>query len=353
VTIGTQMADAEYLALVKRGTEAVNAWRSANRESVLQLSGSDLAGVHLPLAWLDKARLTEVVLRGANLRGARLERTSMRGADLREADLTKAELSGADLSGADLRGAKLCDADLHGVTFDECLLDGADLSDASCGLTTYLSVDLSGVSGLDSVQHIAPSKIDVDTLFLSKGSISTPFLRGCGVPEVLITYLASLTGRALEFFSCFISFGEADDVFSRRLYEDLQEAGIRCWRWKEDARWGRLLIGEIDQAIRRYDKLIVVCSRAALKSEAVVREIERAVQIEHREGREVLFPIRLDDAVFEWRHPLQADLVRRYVGNFRAWTHPTSYTEGLRRLVRDLRSDAHLEEEGPNLPLFP
>ena len=56
----------------------------------------------------------------------------------------------------------------------------------------------------------------------------------------------------------------------------------------------------IDEAVRLYDKLIVICSRESLQSPAVIREIERALQKEDemaRQGKEpeVLFPLRLDD----------------------------------------------------------
>jgi hypothetical protein len=144
--------------------------------------------------------------------------------------------------------------------------------------------------------------------------------------------------------TCFISFTDADDAFAERLYKDLRAAGVRCWRWKEDARWGRALMGEVDQAIRAHDKLIVVCSQQSLAAEPVVREIERALQREQRDGTDVLFPIRLDEAIFSWDHALQADLVRKYVGDFRGWKDPVAYHGSLERLLRDLRlPDVHDE----------
>ena len=158
------------------------------------------------------------------------------------------------------------------------------------------------------------------------------------MPEVLIDYLGSLTGDALGFYTCFISFTEKDDALSRRLYDDLRTAGVRCWRWKEDAIWGGTLIGEVDSAIRVYDKLVVILSKDALTSEPVIREIERALQKEQREGMAVLFPIRVDDAVFSWEHALQADLTRKVIGDFRQWHDTGTYNAAFNRLIRDLRS---------------
>jgi hypothetical protein len=47
----------------------------------------------------------------------------------------------------------------------------------------------------------------------------------------------------------------------------------------------------------------------------------------------------VDDAVFSWKHELQADVVRKVIGDFRP---SQSYAEALERLVRNLR-----ESEGP------
>ena len=68
--------------------------------------------------------------------------------------------------------------------------------------------------------------------------------------------------------------------------------------------------GEIDTAIRHYDKLVVICSENSLQSPPVIREIERALQKEDREHKNVLFPIRIDNYLFEaWDHPRKADYV--------------------------------------------
>ena len=127
------------------------------------------------------------------------------------------------------------------------------------------------------------------------------------------------------FYKCFISYTEADDAFSRKLYDDLQAAQVRCWRWREDAKWGNEIIREVDDAIRIYDKLVVILSAASLAAPAVLDEIERALEREARENRNVLFPVRVDDAVFSWQHPRQANLTRKVIGDFTRWTEPAAY----------------------------
>jgi hypothetical protein len=50
----------------------------------------------------------------------------------------------------------------------------------------------------------------------------------------------------------------------------------------------------------------------------VLREIERALQREDRDGKNVLLPMRIDDYLFDkWNPPREADVVAKVVGDFR------------------------------------
>ena len=80
------MANAEHLALVRSGVEALNAFAREHEDVALDL--------------------TDAALRGLDLRNARLHSADMRGCDLRGADLRGANMHKALLTGADLRGAR-------------------------------------------------------------------------------------------------------------------------------------------------------------------------------------------------------------------------------------------------------
>src|SRR5262245_60855022 len=102
--------------------------------------------------------------------------------DLREANLLRADLSGANLSGANLHWANLSRANISGT----------NISNARIGWSTFTDNDLSSVNGLDNVDHSAPSAIGINTLYISAGKIPEVSLRGCGVPEIFITFAKSL-----------------------------------------------------------------------------------------------------------------------------------------------------------------
>ena len=95
---------------------------------------------------------------------------------------------------------------------------------------------------------------------MSEGKIPEAFWREAGVPDEFITYMGSLVGRAIEFYSCFISYSSKDQDFAERLHADLQAKGVRCWFAPEDVQGGRKLHEQIEQAIRLYDKLLLVLS---------------------------------------------------------------------------------------------
>jgi hypothetical protein len=349
--------------ILRRGVSEFNTWRDeAPRDfpvypdlSNEDLKSTDLTGANLGGANLTGANLEEAVLAHANLIFAKMNNTCLYKADLLAADLGHSSLESSMLEGANLDFAEFKDANLKNANLSRTSLyrsslwnvevENADFTAARFGETTIIDTDLSVARNLDTVDHSGPSNIDISTIYRSKGNIPRVFLEGAGVPENFMTYMLSLTGKGFEFYTCFISFSESDDAFSEQLYNDLQAAGVRCWRWKEDAAWGKTLMKSIDEAVRYYDKLIVICSEQSLHSPAVIREIERALQKEDelaKQGRdhEVLFPIRLDDYIISgWEHHRKADVLTKHIGDFRQWKTSGSYRNALTRLIRDLKTE--------------
>jgi len=263
-------------------------------------------------------------------------RCNLRVADLSGANLNEADLSGANLYFADLSGAAPRGARLFGANLVRARLFEADLTGAVFGRTTVGDVDLSQVRGLNQVWHNGPSAIGGETIYLSKGEIPEAFLRGAGVPEQFITFARSLVGKAIEFYSCFISYSSKDQDFAARLYADLQAQHLRVWFAPEDLKIGDRFQERIEESIRLYDKVMIVLSEASVHSRWVEREVNAAWERE-RDGRLVLFPIRIDDAVMSAPQPWAADIRRtRHIGDFTGWKDHDSYQKALQRLLRDL-----------------
>lgn len=301
------MANKRHLAILRQGARAWNDWRHEHREICPDLSGADLSefdldddhGLNFAETNLTCAKLRDVDIPGALLTGADLSWADLCGASLYMAEMTEANFYSARLQAVRLRDAILVDsnferADLWQADFTGSILAGARFAGARMEGTVFGQNDLNGVEGLDLVRHSGPSVIAVDTLFHSKGKIPEVFLRGCGVPDALITYMPSLIGSldGIQFYSCFISYSHKDDAFDRRLHSRMREAHLRVWFAPEDLRGGEKTHDQVEKAIRIYDKLLVVLSEHSLQSDWVITEIRNARKQERATGTRKLYPIR-------------------------------------------------------------
>ena len=347
------MANPEHVKIVKQGAEAIAAWRKENPCGSLDLtaanlSGADLFAANLYAAYLRGADLTGANLRGADLTGAilyaahlfvaHLVRANLSGADLTAADFTRADLTVADLTRANLSGAHLTAADLTRANLISTMLGETDLTNASVGFTTFADCDLSRVKGLHTVRHSGPSSIGIDTIIRSDGKIPPQFLEGAGVPDTWIEYMPSLIPTyPVPFYSAFLSHSHKNEEFVEKLHGNLRDKKIRVWYFPSDARGGRRLEGEIHGAIRYYDKVMVICSKQALASEAVRDEIDQAVQKQKENPDQwILLPIAIDDAVYTEDSEFARRLRRNVIEDFRKWREQWEYEYALEKLVRDL-----------------
>jgi len=370
------MANLEHVKILKEGAEVWNKWRTENPGIVPDLNGAHLIGANLSGAYLTRADLTNAHLSaadlslaglsnadlsnadlinanlsnanltGATLNATDLSRTNLSGADLSAANLNAADLFRADLSEANLRGADLLGADLWFAHFTSARIEGANFTDSKMLGTTFSNVDLSQAKGLETVKHDGPSTIGADTLTRSQGRIPDVFLRGAGVSDDFIDFIRSM-GRAIQFYSCFISYSSKDQLFAERLYADLQARGVRCWFAPPDVQGGKKLHEQIDRAIQMHERLLLILSPNSIHSEWVKTEIAKARKREMMEKRRMLFPVLLKISykeLQEWEcfdadtgKDSAREIREYYIPDFSQWESPEKYNEEFEKLVRDLK----------------
>jgi uncharacterized protein YjbI with pentapeptide repeats len=360
------MANPEHLEILRKGVVTWNQWRQEHPQTLPDLSNADRTPIPLGGADLSNADLSGANLRDANLNGANLNGVNLTGAFLLANSLVEAKLRNADLSGAIIKGAAALGADLAGANlsyaevtatnfcganFSGALLREAvfcaveffktDFRNARLFHTVFADTDLSEAIGLDSVNHIGPSSIGIDTFLRSGGKIPEVFFRGAGVPDIFIEYASSLAGKPIEFYSAFISYSSKDEDLAKRLYADLQAKGVRCWFAPEDLKIGDKSRAEIDRAIRVHDKLLLLLSANSILSDWVEKEVETAFDRERRDKRTVLFPVRLDTTIMDVVDGWAADIRRsRHIGDFTQWKDHDAYQKAFDRLLRDLKAGA-------------
>jgi hypothetical protein len=200
----------------------------------------------------------------------------------------------ADLPVADLSGSNFGGSDLSGAD-----LSRANLSGVTCSATVFANVDLSEVTGL----------------------------------------------------------GSHDKEFARQLRSRLRDEGLRVWLDEEDMKGGRDLHHQIDEAIREYDKLLLILSGASMQSNWVRTELRRARLAEKRQGVRKLFPIRLVDfkLIENWELPDSSgeDLAEEvrifFIPDFSNWKDHDAFEAAFARLLRDLKDEESVGASAPSV----
>jgi uncharacterized protein YjbI with pentapeptide repeats len=302
------MANPKHIEILKQGAGVWNKWISTHPRNQTDLSNADLSYV--------------------NFRHVILNNT-----DLRYANLSNADLSGSVIYGVNLNNANL---------------SAADLTNCALGGTTFGDVDLSETKGLESVRHIYPSTIGIDTIYKSRGEIPEVFLRGCGVPDEFITYMRSLTVQPIQFYSCFISYSNKDEEFARRLYSRMRDEHLRVWFAPEDIKGGQKLHEQIERAIQVHDRLLLILSEHSMQSDWVMTEVLRARKTEMEEKRRKLFPITIVDfeRIKSWSRfdadsgkDLAKEVREYFIPDFSNWKDHDDFENAFERLLRDLKAE--------------
>jgi TIR domain/Pentapeptide repeats (8 copies) len=342
------VANEEHLRIFNQGVDGWNKWRLLEHGIRPNLSNTALS-IFGKRRNFSKIDLSDTDLRETILFGANLSKANLADADLSGSDLDTAKLAGANLKGcnltytrfvfATLRGANLSSTNLVGTNLQHANLEKANLKGAILSGAILADVNLSGAKNLHYCKHQTPSALDFRTLQIS-GELPIVFLRGCGLPETVIEFLPSLLNKAIDFYSCFISYSSRDQVFTERLHADLQAKGVRCWFAPDHLRIGDKIRVAIDESIRKYEKLLLVLSKHSVESAWVEKEVETALEQERQQKRTILFPIKLDNSVMKIESGWPADIKRtRNIGDFQFWKNHDQYKKAFDRLLRDLKAD--------------
>ena len=354
----------------------------------INFRAADLSGANLQAAKLRGADLTDAVLDGADLAGALLQHAVGRAASMKKARLSRVRAVGAtleaveftdsDLSDGDFTDAKLTNAifrrtnlsrtnltraDLRYAVFyygviEEAVLRYADVSGAYFGGMTVNDVDLSSAVGLSTIEHRAPSFVSFGTVRLNPTADVLSFLRSCGLNEIEATF-GKLWGRDVSVGDVndivyeisrlrtaqpimvnplFISYSHADAEFVERLISELETNGLRCWRDVKNLTVGRVDT-QIDRAIRLNPIVLLVLSKASVRSDWVAWEAATARRVEQQGRRSVLCPIALDDAwkTCEWSAPLRHQIESYHLLDFSGWRETKAFRVQFGRLLEGLR----------------
>ncbi len=347
------MANPEHLKILRKGREEWNSWRKKNPDIIPDLSRARLYvnEAKLNLFDLNRADLKLAEMDGANCYGTDFTGANLTAVRMREVDFRESAMAFADLSQANLENSDFRKANFIATRFWKTSLNGANFSESLCSMTVLANLDLSAVYGLDSVVHLSPSSVGIDTLLLSRGQIPDVFLRDSGAPEEIIDIARSIrNGLPIQCHSCFIiiSHSTKDEEFARRLHSRMREANMRVWLASEDLKGGKKLHEQLFEAIQIHDRLLIVLSEHSIQSEWVMTEIRKAREVEKKEERRKLFPIRLTDfeTLRDWTcfdadtgKDLAVEVREYFIPDFSNWKNHDAFESAFVRLKKDLEAE--------------
>jgi transcriptional regulator with XRE-family HTH domain len=84
--------------------------------------------------------------------------------------------------------------------------------------------------------------------------------------------------------SVFISYGQPDEAVASRLYAELTANGVTCFFFPVTATPGEQLHRTMSDAIRTYDRVLLLCSMNSLSRPGVLNELQHLFAREAEEG---------------------------------------------------------------------
>jgi hypothetical protein len=108
---------------------------------------------------------------------------------------------------------------------------------------------------------------------IESAKLYQPGLSANQVTDITYEICCLRAGSPIQYYSVFISYSSKEQDFAQLLYDDLQNSGVRCWFAPKDIQGGRKLHEQIDHAIQRNDRTLLILSENSMNSEWVKTEI--------------------------------------------------------------------------------
>ena len=132
---------------------------------------------------------------------------------------------------------------------------------------------------------------------------------------------------------------------------------MRVWFAPEDLKGGKKLREQLFDAIQLNDRLLLVLSDHSILSDWVMTEIRKAFEVEQKERRRKLFPIRLTDfdTLEEWTcfdakagKDLAWEVREYFIPDYSNWKNHDTFESEFAKLQQALKDESGCPKANPN-----
>lgn len=209
------MANPVHLAILRQGVDVWNQWRQENPDITPDLSWINTNNIDLSGAYLFQVDLSGASFKNQIFNNVSFSKSNLYRADFSnsrsfhvcfsETNLIKTNFASANLVNvnfldANLSHANFYDTRLSRIVFDSTILENTKFTESKLNNIYIANIDLSQVINLETIisDLDASSRIDFQSIFLSKGKIPKVFLEACGITDELLQALPTLLGIPQE-----------------------------------------------------------------------------------------------------------------------------------------------------------
>jgi len=144
-----------------------------------------------------------------------------------------------------------------------------------------------------------------------------------------------------QYRSCFISHSSKDLSFAHKLRDALVDRGVKAWLATRDSTPGSQVFAQLEEQIRKHERFVLCCSRAAKSSKWVITEVSLALSLARRKGeaiadRFVVLNLQAQEPRFSG--PFQ-ELQGHVFVDLSGWNAGVQFQRGLGELLKSLRID--------------
>lgn len=196
-----------------------------------------------------------------------------------------------NISGSSIFNSRFIDIDFTHCHLERCRVEKSVFANVIFGEKTF------GANIIGKEKHY--SSVDLQTL-RNSAEIPTKILEnvfGIHAPDIQ-SYAREMLSK-IEFHTVFISYSFKDTGFAELIYDTLLSKGVFAFLWKHDAPGGQRLKKIMYDRIQSFDKILFIASKNSLKSEACHFELSEGKKKYESTWEEVLFPIHIDDYLFQ------------------------------------------------------